>query len=127
MSAGAFTRTRYEADYTTGQIHPIRVQPETLTANIVGATSTTNAAPTATGTSPISAQVSRSTRALGLHARLVSLKVNGTPPTGYAPNSSVRLPALNIAFFEACQAAGAQVNYLEAVWDVIGTRQEQVR
>jgi len=53
MSAGAFTRTRYRAD--SGDTHPIRVQPETLTAAF-GATA--NSAPTDAIDNPISAKVS---------------------------------------------------------------------
>jgi hypothetical protein len=127
MSAGAFVRSRYAASYAANVIHPIKVQPETLGAAITATPTNTNAPPTAAGTNPISAQVSRSTRALGLHARLVSLRIAGTPPTGYSTTSTVRIPALNVAFFQAAQLPGAQVTYLGATWNVVGTRGEEVR
>lgn len=127
MSAGAFVRSRYAASYLGTAIHPIKVQPETIAASIVGTPANTNAAPTGAGTNPISAQVSRSTRALGLHARLISLRISGTPPTGYSSGSTVRIPGLNVAFFQACQLPGAQVTYLGTTWNVVGTRSEEVR
>jgi len=75
MSAGAFTRTRYRAD--SGDTHPIRVQPETLTAAF-GATA--NSAPTDAIDNPISAKVSNGNRAFGLKPRSVTIVFETNAP-----------------------------------------------
>jgi len=125
MSAGSFVNARYSASYGDGSgIHPIRVQPETLaaTADLVE-----NGSSPLTLTSPISANVSRSTRALGLHARIVYMVLTGTPPTGYATGSRIRIPALSEAFFNACAPKGTEVTYLGTTWETTGVRAEVVR
>lgn len=122
MSAGSFVTTVYDADYEA-VLHPIRVQPETLLAAIG---TTTNAATVGTPDNPISARISSSTRSLGLHARAVFLKIAGTPPTGYAVGSKVRIPALTTTFFAAA-VKGAVVDYLGTTWTVTGRRAEVVR
>lgn len=86
MSAGAFTRTFYADD--DGDIHPIRLQPETLLAEFA---STVNAAPAGPTDSEISAQVTGSRRGLGLFARYVTVKFTATPPTGYRANSTYKI------------------------------------
>lgn len=104
MSAGAFTKTRYSADYGDGnQIHPIRVQPETV--SLVVATQE-NTAPTGAATSPISAVVSRGKRARGLRPRLIALRTPATgQPANYLPNSITIVPALNKAIYAAAESA----------------------
>jgi len=90
MSSGPFTLTKYETD--NGDVVPIKVQPETLTATFAG---TANAAPT--GASSVgfpSADISRSKRAIGIHARSISVKIT-EPATGYTDNALVRIPVLN--------------------------------
>lgn len=125
MSAGAFTITKYLADYAGGtNIHPIRVQPETIAADADG---TANDAPTADATSPISAQVSRSRKGLGLHARLVALEIVGTPPTGYKVGSRTKIPALTPAFYSAAIAPGAVITYLGTTWRKAGSSVEVVK
>lgn len=104
MSAGAFVRTRYAASYGDGlSIHPIRVQPETVSLSV---NSVANTAPTGAITNPISAVVSRGSRARGLRPRLIALR---TPPTGqpdnYLPNSITIVPALNEAIYTAAETA----------------------
>lgn len=120
MSAGAFVNSFYDAFYAAN-VHPIRIQPETASASVG---STTNAAPSGPADNPISAQVSRSTRALGLHARIVFAKIAGTPPTGYSTVSKIRIPALNASFFAAC-TKGATLTYLGTTWTVTGRREEK--
>lgn len=93
MSAGVFTIIGYEADYGDGTaVHPIKIQPETLSLTIGGVTNAGSAVSNITN--PISAQVSRSRRALGLHPRMVSFEFTATPPATYAPNQTLRLPIL---------------------------------
>jgi hypothetical protein len=109
MSTGAFTRTKYEASYLGGgDIHPIRVQPETISADAGG---TTNAAPTGDKTSDISAVVSLGQRQKGLGARTVTLQWTTVPTgSGYLPNGYITIPALTPAFYNAC-TVGTEVSY----------------
>lgn len=127
MSAGAFSRSRYEAAYAANAIHPIRVQPETIALASSGGTPITNAPPTAGITNPISALVSLGRRAKGLRPRSVTLQLPSTsaPPTGYVAGSIVRLPILNQALFAALNT-GDEMTYLGTTWDVISTSPEEV-
>lgn len=131
MSAGPFINTVYQATYNTAQIHKIRCQQESIDATISpvgGGAPVPNSAVLQATTSPISAQISQSARALGLNARLVYLVLpNGTtPPTGYKANSRTAIPALNPTFFTAAENGGT-CDYLGATWNVAGTRQEKAR
>lgn len=113
MSAGAFIRTRYAADYGAGTaIHPIRIQPET--EDLIVATNQ-NTAPSGAITNPISAVVSRGKRARGLRPRLIALRTPTTsPPSGYIPGGIIIVPALNKAIFAAAETAtqDTEVTYL---------------
>lgn len=94
--AGAFTTTAYELD--SGTNVPIRVQPETLAANI-GAV---NAAPTGGAAAGWpSAMVSKSKRGLGIHPRTVSVRFTATPPEGYAANVAYTIPVLKKSVWDA--------------------------
>ena len=86
MSAGSFSRSKYESD--TGYIHPIRVQPETLALTLA---STANSAPTGVISSGISARVSNGNRQLGLKPRHVVVAFTATPPAGYSEDRQIRL------------------------------------
>jgi hypothetical protein len=123
MSAGVFTLTRYESSYSATQIHPIRCQPETLTASIGG---TANTPPAGASTNPISAKISLTNREIGLRPRYVVLKSPATdPPDGYAPLSNTRIPALTEVWF-ALAVKGAEVSYLGATFTVVNPEPEQV-
>lgn len=129
MSAGRFLRTFYEASYDTTKIHRIRIQPEDVEASITGpGGAVTNALVTGPANAAGSAQISKSTRSLGLHARMVYLviPVGGTPPTGYAVGSRTRIPCMTRAFYQAC-VQGGTVDYLGTQWEVTGTRAEVIR
>lgn len=108
MSAGAFVVSRYQAAYNAAQIHPIKVQPETL-ALVINAV--TNDPPVAAATSPISASVSSGKRQLGLTAAKVSIRFSAAPPAGYLANSTIRLPLLNTAI-RAAAVRSATGTYL---------------
>lgn len=126
MSAGVFTRSKYEATYGTppNQIHPIRVQPETIAAEI---DSTPNDPPTGDITVPISAIISRGKRAKGLIPRIVTLQLPATgQPTGYKAGSIVRIPALTPAFYAAA-TPGAECTYLGVTCTVVSASNEIVR
>lgn len=104
MSAGAFTRTKYQASYGDGTaVHPIRVQDTTLTCSVGGVD---NDPPAGAISNPISAVVSRGRRSKGLVVRTVTLEAPTTsPPTGYKPGGLTTIPCLTQAFFDACEAA----------------------
>lgn len=127
MSAGSFVTAVYSATYGGGtERHPIRVQPETLLA---ARGAVVNAESPNPATNPISAQVSKSKRSLGLHARTVSLRlgVDETPPEGgYTATSTTRIPALQEAFYNACAVKGTTVTYLGATWVTTGVSAEKV-
>lgn len=120
MSAGQFARSRYQAN--NGDIHPIRVQPETLLANI-GAV---NAAPTASVDVPLFARARKSRRAFGLGARSVRVQFTGQPPTGYAENQVLTIPILTQAVFNQITVDQAGT-YLSSPIVVIGTSEESRR
>lgn len=126
MSAGAFITTFYTATYGGGDanVHPIKVQPETIEATCDGNTNESTATET---TSPISASVSRGRRSIGLLARVVYLQLTGTPPTDYAAGSRTKIPAMTPAFYNACIAPGAEINYLGTTWKKIGASPEVTR
>lgn len=127
MSAGAFTISRYEADYGDGtNIHPIKVQPETIDLATNGGTAETNAPPVAGITNPISAECASGYRCLGLHPRKVRMRLTGVAPAGYAPNSLVVLPLLNKAI-AANLTPGTEMTYLGVTWVVVGTHPEGVK
>lgn len=128
MSAGRFELTRYAASYGGGtQIHPIRVQEETLALSITpaGGDAVTNDAPAGATTSPISAVVSRGKRAGGLRPRLVSIKFTGTPPDGYSANQVIRLPWLTP--FPVNFAKSNVGVYLSAPIIVVGLTSEEAK
>lgn len=121
MSQGQFSRSRYEAD--NDDIHPIRVQPETLSASLGGGA---NAAPTGAVTVGISARTSQSARAFGLRPRSVSLAWTATPPTGYDERGTLRIPILTKARFDAI-VVGSTGTYLDTGVTVIGKSPESKR
>lgn len=129
MSAGVFTKTKYAATYNGGtEVHPIRVQPETITCTVGG---TANTAPTAAITNPISAQISRGRRAKGLIPRSVTLRAPATgQPTNYKPLGLTTIPCLTETFYGACVDAtdSTTVSYLGVTgWTVSYVSDERVR
>jgi len=124
MSAGVFSLVGYTANYDADQIHPIRVQPETIAAAIAG---TTNAAPAGAVTNPISAVISLNRGSLGLRPRYVVLQAPLTgQPDGYAPGGITRIPALQEAFWTAA-IKGVTCTYLGVAFTVISREPERAR
>jgi hypothetical protein len=105
-------------------VHPIRIQPETLTLTIGG---TSNSAPVGTAVLP-SAQVSQGKRKKGINARTVTFKfAAGSEPAGYKPESPMSLPWLqNNAAFNGT-FAGQTGSYQGADIVVVGTANETAR
>lgn len=81
MSAGVFEISRYESSELAGQIMNIRVQPETIAAEING---TSNAAPAGAVTLPLFALVSGGNSEYGVKPRKVTLRFTnqGSLPAG---------------------------------------------
>lgn len=121
MSSGAFTRSKYESD--DGDVHPIRIQPETLTASFGG---TANAAPAGNIDNPLSAKVSNGNRSFGLKPRSVTITFGDSPPEDYKANSYIRLPILQSTLYNTI-SAGDQVTYLGGTATVVGKNPERVR
>lgn len=79
MSAGAFTQTFYEA--LSGDIHVVKVQPETLAASFSGIA---NDAPAGPATSNFWAKISKGNTEYGLRPRAVRFRWDaGQTPAGY--------------------------------------------
>jgi hypothetical protein len=124
MSAGSFTVTRYAASYGDGdQIHPIRVQPETIAASIGG---TANNPPSGSQNNPIQCRVGGGRRSIGLRARSVTLRAPiSDPPDGYRPGGITKIPALAEAFYDAA-VKGASCSYLGSTFTVVSRSRERV-
>lgn len=120
MSAGSFVRSKYEAD--NGDIHPIRVQPETLTANLGAA----NSAPVSDVDVSLFASARKSKRSYGLGARTVRVRFTATAPTGYAQNQILSVPVLTPATYLAAQTAQTGT-YLGVAVEIVGTSPESRR
>lgn len=121
MSSGKFSRAKYAADYGDGSnIHPIRVQPETLAFTVDG---TANSSPAGATTSPISARATGGKRTLGLNARTVSFAFSSAVPDGYEPGEPLRLPVLNKTLWGKI-GKGAVGTYLGESIEVLGRSAE---
>lgn len=121
MSAGKFERTRYEAN--SGEIHPIRVQEETVDATFGGSA---NAAPAGTTTSDISARVSKTKREYGLRPRMVVVEFSGAAPAGYEEGNLYRVPILQASTYNAINV-GNTGTYLGSSVEVVSKLPEEVR
>lgn len=118
MSAGNFVRSRYQSN--SGEVYPIRVQPETLALTI---DATANAAPAGAITAEVSARANGSRRTLGMNARTVSITFTATPPEGYATNSTLTVPVLTSALWDDI-SRGDTGTYLGVAVEVIGKSPE---
>jgi len=121
MSAGPFTISKYEAD--NGDIYAIRVQPETLLANIGGV----NAAPAGAVDQATSARVTGGNRKIGIKARSVTIRFTATPPTDYKADGLYRVPILTTGVYDAISATGTTGTYLTVACVTVGKNGERVR
>ena len=123
MSQGSFQIVNYGSN-KLATVHPIRIQPETLTLTIGGIT---NSAPVGSSVLP-SAQVSQGKRKKGLNARTVTFKFTaGSQPAGYKPESPITLPWLqNNATFNGT-FAGQTGSYQGQDIVIVGTANETAR
>lgn len=121
MSTGRFFRGRYEAN--NGDIHPIRIQPETLTLTVGGVA---NSLPAGAITRGNSAKVSGGSREFGLSARTVRFVWTGAVPEGYDPNGTLSLPILVEDVWEDI-LTGQEVSYQGGTGVVVGKSAETQR
>ena len=121
MSSGPFSPSKYQTDQNN--IVNIKVQPETLDASIGGQTNT-SATGSLTAGFP-SAKVSGTNRTIGISARTVSIKLTATL-SGYKNDSTLKIPALTQAFYNACQV-GATGTYLGTACRVVGRSPEVIK
>lgn len=122
MSAGVFERSRYEAD--NGDVHAIRVQPETIAATFGG---TANNPPAGAVDQQVSARVGGGNRRYGVKARAVSVTWTGAPPAGYADDELLRVPILTPDLYDAITPNSTVGTYLGANVIVVGKLPERVR
>jgi hypothetical protein len=121
MSAGAFTLTRYQTD--AGDIVPIKLQPETLQATFGGVI---NNAPTGAPSAGFpSADVSGGRRSIGIHPRIVTVRITAGLPPGYQSPSTHRVACLNTAVYNAA-VKGAAAGYLGGTGTVVSKSPEVI-
>lgn len=122
MSAGAFDRSKYEAD--NGDIYAVRVQPETLAATFGG---TANAAPSGAVDQQVSARVGGGNRQIGIKTRAVSVAWTGGAPTGYKADEILRIPIMTKDLYDAITTNSTTGSYLGSAIQVVGKLPERVR
>lgn len=120
MSSGVFSSSKYETD--AGAIHRIRVQPETLLANVGGA----NSAPSGAIDTPGTVRVGGGNRAFGIKARSVTVRWTSAAPTDYADNQYIRIPVLTKTLYDSINP-GDTGTYLSTNVTVVGKNPERVR
>lgn len=121
MSSGQFDRSFYETD--NGDIVPLRIQPETLSADFDGTANAGATGPAAAGFP--SANVSRSRRGYGIHARFVTVAWN-TAPAGYDDRGLLAIHVPVKATFDAI-TKGSTVTYLGGTAEVVSKTPELIR
>lgn len=119
MSAGVFSIARYASD--SGELYNVRVQPETLLANIGGV----NASAGANATAEPSAIVGGSRRQIGVHTRGVRIRFTQNAPTGYKEGSTYFIPILTAAVYNAINKFDTGT-YLGGTVEVVGKVAEKI-
>lgn len=121
MSSGTFSISRYETD--DGEIHPVRVQPETLAATFG---TTANAAPSGSVTNNQRAKVTKGKRQYGIGTRTVTITFAGTPPANYKPYGVITLPVMQKTVWDAI-TDGSTVTYLSTAGTVAYKTPERIK
>lgn len=121
MSTGNFIYANY-ASALTGEVHPIRIQPETATLVINGQTNTIPAGPV---TSQLQAQVT-GRRGIGLFAAKVGVRVTASGTSDFAVGSVHYLPWLDAStLFSVISPKFQEGTYQGAAVRVIGYSPER--
>lgn len=120
MSTGAFVLSRYRSWFTT-DIHPVQIQPETLTLT-VGAVA--NNPPAGAVDNPQRVIVSGGRR-VGITPRKLGIRITDGGPNEYLVGSIIYVPWLNDSnFFTVAAQKGAAVTYNGAQGIVVGNSPE---
>lgn len=115
--AGRFLSAKYEAE--NGDIHPIRIQPETVFDE--------NLEPTGGVTKQTFARVTGSRRRYGLKARILTLSRDIGDATNYGGGTLyARIPVLKKASVAAL-LTGSTITYQEVAWTIVGVTPESIR
>ncbi len=124
MSTGSFVDSIYRSNKPDQNLHPIRVQPETLTLTLGG---TENTAPAGPATSELRAFSSSRKRRGAVNARKVGLEVTASGPNGYLLGSQIYVPWLNPAtFYDVTLEDDVTGTYNGASVRVIGSSEEKI-
>lgn len=126
MSTGPFLKTFYQSNFNANNIHPITVQPETVTLNIGGVA---NAAPAGPATSALRAFVSQRKRRGAVNARKIGVEVTDAGDSGLEVGTVLYLPWLNPGTFDSrLFPAGQTGTYRDgAAVRVVGSSPEYAR
>lgn len=122
MSAGPFTSTFYEDN--NGDIHGIRLQPETLTAVFNGVTNATPGGPATAGA--VRARITGSRRGYGVFARFATVVFTATPPTGYDTGTYYRIAVPDPTVYNGIADLDTGT-YLGTAIQVISKTNEKIR
>lgn len=123
MSTGAFIESFYE-NGLNGDIHPIRIQPETAALTIGG---TENTPPAGPATSELRAFSSQRNRRGAVNARKIGFEVTAAPAGTYEVGSTIYLPILQPATLAAMLFPPNQTGtYNGATIRVVGSSPERV-
>lgn len=121
MSSGAFADSKYETN--EGNIHLIRIQSETASAVLAGATNTAPADPIDTETRALARG---GKRRVGVIARTVTLKPVGDSPDGYLPGGRLVVPVLDPVVWAGAKP-GRTAMYLGKPYLIAGRSPERIR
>lgn len=121
MSAGDFSRLKYECD--AGDVCPVKIQPETAAATFAG---TANDEPAGAITMNQFARVNKTNREYGTRPRFITAEWDGAPPAGYSANGVIKIAILTTAVYNGIALLSAGV-YLGANITVISKTPENIR
>lgn len=124
MSEGSFESFIYSR--SDGSLHKITAQPETAELEVDGVV---NASVAGVANSDLVAQVSAGRRSIGLHARLIRLKVEDGGTSDVEVGSVLTLPWFNAATFQAAtEPPGKPFTYRDGISGVVsGNSPEKYR
>jgi hypothetical protein len=124
MSTGSFVDSIYQSNKPADNLHPIRVQPETLTLTLGGQA---NTAPAGPATSELRAFSSTRKRRGAVNARKVGLEITAAGPNDYLVGSTLYVPWLDPAtFYDVTLEDDVTGTYNGASVRVIGSSEEKI-